>query len=146
MELKRSKPYDLAKNIKLVAFYFLLFLYSMVKDVKDRTTVVITGFGPFGDVLSNPSQCILEDLKDSLTVEGGHHVVFRVLEVSAEHCDKLYDDEELRGGGQMVFIHLGEYFLYRLFDPAIIILLSIYLSRRQFEVFHNTAGAVCLQQ
>jgi pyroglutamyl-peptidase len=87
---------------------------------KNDRTIVITGFGAFGDVCANPSECIVNELQGKYgdgaelvkdTNNGTVSFLFRVLIVSVEGCDALYNDAEIRErmdlGDTIEFIHLG---------------------------------------
>lgn len=79
-----------------------------------KKVLIITGFGPFAGVDRNPTQEIVEELRDSfLSVGTSEHgvtipVVYHVLEVSVEGCESAlssiaseYPDAEI------TFLHLG---------------------------------------
>ena len=66
--------------------------------MKASRTVVVTGFGAFGDVCANPSECIVNELQSAGLHDSDASVsfLFCVLAVSVEGCDSLHADEEIQ--------------------------------------------------
>lgn len=78
--------------------------------------LVLTAFGPFGDVSRNPSQELLEEISteisNNLSLPGTTHFLSRIIPVSVEDCeDSLkYLEEEItrfEGINRVISVHLG---------------------------------------
>jgi pyroglutamyl-peptidase len=75
--------------------------------------LIITGFGPFAGVEKNPTQEIVEELKNdwhSITVDNGSivSISYFIVEVSVDGCESLLTEISQRfPGSEITFVHLG---------------------------------------
>jgi len=92
-------------------------------EMKKQTTVVITGFGPFGGVKENPSMLLVAELIAQYEKNGFNMFLpqenkdakydcklvfkFQVLEVSVQDCNDMYKKYPVREDEEFIFVHIG---------------------------------------